>query len=139
MFKAKIITVGGVKNPSLKKLANEYIKRIGLFAKVSTIEIKELTKETCLSQDVSILLTEEGTTFDSLSFANTIPKWNEQGQRELTFIIAGPFGFDRELLKHVDHTLSLSPLTFPHEIAYVLLLEQLYRAGTILNNKKYHY
>lgn len=107
--------------------------------KIKEVVVDELSVELLEEQDVAIILAEEVKTMDSPSFAQSLTKWSDQGQRELTFIIAGPFGFDRALLKHADHVLSLSPMTFPHEMAYVILLEQLYRAGTILTGKTYHY
>ncbi len=139
MQKIKIITVGKLKRGPLKDLAVEYLKRLGPFMKVKEVVVDELSAELLDKQAVTIMLTEDGKAMDSTVFARTLEKWSEQGQRELTFIIAGPFGFDRALLKHADHVLSLSPLTFPHEMAYVILLEQLYRAGTILAGKTYHY
>lgn len=139
MQKIEIITVGKLKRGSLKDLAVEYLKRLGPFMKVKEVVVDELSAELLEEQTTTIMLAEDGKTMDSVTFANTLNKWSEHGQRELTFIIAGPFGFDRELLKHADHVLSLSPMTFPHEMAYVILLEQLYRAGTILAGKTYHY
>lgn len=139
MFRIKFITIGKVKRGPHKELVDELWKRLKPYAKIEEVTVNNLTHELLEKQDVSILLTEDGKPMDSITFANTLPSWSKQGQRELTFIIAGPFGFDRELVKHADHTLSLSPMTFPHELAYVILLEQLYRAGTILAGKTYHY
>lgn len=117
----------------------EYLKRLGPFMKVKEMVVDELSVELLEEQDITIMLAEDGKTMDSTVFAKTLEKWSEHGQRELAFVIAGPFGFDRKLLEHADHILSLSPMTFPHEMAYVILLEQLYRAGTILAGKRYHY
>jgi len=139
MQKIKIITVGKMKNGPLKDLVDELRKRLGPYANVKELVVDELTAKILEEQDVAIMLAEDGKTMDSMAFAKTLTTWSEHGQRELTFIIAGPFGFDRALLKHADHVLSLSPMTFPHEMAYVILLEQLYRAGTILAGKIYHY
>ncbi len=139
MQKVKVITVGKMKRGSLKDLADELLKRLEPYTKAKELVVDELTVEVLEEQDVTIMLAEDGKTMDSITFANALTKWSEQGQRELTFVIAGPFGFDRALLKHADHVLSLSPMTFPHEMAYVILLEQLYRAGTILAGKTYHY
>jgi len=139
MFRIKIIQVGKMKRGPLKELAEELLKRLGPFTKITGITVNELSPETFKGDGVFILLSEDAKSMNSLSFAGTLTKWSEQGQRELIFVIAGPFGYDRKLLKHVNHTFSLSPLTFPHEMAYVILLEQLYRAGTILAGKTYHY
>lgn len=139
MMKTRILTVGKMKRGPLKELTLELLKRLGPYMKVNEKVVDELTVELLQEQDVAIILSEDGKTMDSNAFAKALTTWSERGQRELTFIIAGPFGFDRALLKHADHVLSLSPMTFPHEMAYVLLLEQLYRAGTILAGKTYHY
>jgi 23S rRNA (pseudouridine1915-N3)-methyltransferase len=139
MQKIKLISVGKMKKGPLQELAQEFLKRIGPYMKVSEQVVDEITAELLEAQDVAIVLTEEGTMMNSQDFASILTSWSEHGQRELSFIIAGPFGFDRKLLDAADHTLSLSPLTFPHEMAYVILLEQLYRAGTILVGKTYHY
>lgn len=128
-----------MKRGPLKDLVDELRKRFGPYAKVKELVVNEHTAEILKEQDVTIMLTEEGKTMGSMTFAKTLLTWSEHGQRELTFVIAGPFGFNRDLLKHADHVLSLSPMTFPHEMAYVILLEQLYRAGTILAGKTYHY
>ena len=139
MFRIKFIIVGATKTGPIKEHIRELTKRLSLFAKTTETAVQELTSEMIDNQDVAILLAEDGKTMDSMDFAQSLPKWSEQGQRELTFIIAGPFGFDRKLTKHADYILSLSPMTFPHEMAYLILLEQIYRAGTILTNKTYHY
>ena len=140
MFRIKIIQVGKVKKGPLEELSSEFIKRLSVYVKIEIIPVKELSLINIKKEGAyTIMLSEDGKTMDSKMFARTLVKWSEQGQRELTFIIAGPFGFDRSLLKNVDVILSLSPMTFTHEMAYLLLLEQLYRAGTILNGKTYHY
>lgn len=139
MQKITIITVGKMKREPLKELVTELSKRLGPYMKVNKKVVDELTQKVLEEQDVTIILSEDGKTMDSKIFAKSLTTWSEHGQRELAFVIAGPFGFDRALLKHADHVLSLSPMTFPHEMAYVILLEQLYRAGTILAGKTYHY
>lgn len=139
MFKIKVIQVGKIKKGPLKEQSDEFLKRLGAYAKMKIVVVKELTEDILKQDGFTMLLSEDGKTMSSIEFANSLPQWSEQGQKELTFIIAGPFGFDRKLLKHVDFSLSLSPMTFPHEMAYVILLEQLYRAGTILAGKMYHY
>jgi 23S rRNA (pseudouridine1915-N3)-methyltransferase len=139
MQKIKIISVGKMKRGPVKELADELRKRLGPYFKLEEQVVHELTGNLLDSQDTAILLAEDGNVMDSITFAKNLSQWSDHGQRELTFIIAGPFGFDHALLKHADHVLSLSPMTFPHEMAYVILLEQLYRAGTILAGKTYHY
>ncbi len=140
MFRIKIIQVGKIKKGPLEELSSEFLKRLSVYAKMEIILVKELSATNIKKGDTcTIMLSEDGKTMDSKMFAQSLITWTEQGQRELIFIIAGPFGFNRSLLKEVDVILSLSPMTFTHEMAYVLLLEQLYRAGTILAGKTYHY
>ncbi len=140
MFRIKIIQVGALKKGPLKELSLEFLKRLSLYAKLELVEVKELSAEHLKKTGAyTLILSETGRTLDSLDFAKSLTKWSEQGQRDLIFVIAGPFGFDRSLLTYADATLSLSPMTFTHEMAFVLLLEQLYRAGTILAGKTYHY
>ncbi|HAU66014.1 TPA: hypothetical protein DCW61_01580 [Candidatus Uhrbacteria bacterium] len=140
MFRIKIIQVGKMKKGPLKEVHLELLKRLSLYTKIEIINIKELSSTNIKKQGTyTVILSEDGKTMDSKLFAQSLITWSEQGQRELTFIIAGPFGFDRSLLKEVNMILSLSPMTFTHEMAYLLLLEQIYRAGTILAGKTYHY
>ncbi len=84
-----------------------------------------------------VLLTENGRSFTSPDFADYLQKQLEIYGR-LAFLIGGPLGFSSDVRATAHDTLSLSPLTFPHEIARILLLEQLYRAFTLRNGEKYH-
>lgn len=84
-----------------------------------------------------VLLTENGRSFTSPDFADYLQKQLEIYGR-LAFLIGGPLGFSSDIRAAAHDTLSLSPLTFPHEIARILLLEQLYRAFTLRNGEKYH-
>ena len=139
MYKLSIIHVGKTKNGAFSELAQEFEKRLSTYAKVTRTAVKEITPELFKKDDFTIMLSEDGATMDSHAFANNITTWTNNGQRELTFIIAGPFGYDRPLANNANLTLSLSPMTMPHDLALVVLLEQLYRAGTINTGKTYHY
>ena len=81
------------------------------------------------------LLAREGEQFDSLSFARFLEERRQAG-RDVCFVIGGPFGLE---LEDVDHRFSLGPLTLPHQLARVVLLEQLYRGHKILAGEPYHY
>lgn len=157
MFKVEILAVGSQKNASYRTLNHEYLKRLAPFVKISVrhleavaftsvsqreqIRAKEGEKIRLALSKTSkrILLTESGKLFDSLQFAKQLPIWSEHESQPMTFIIAGPLGHDRSLEELVDEKLSLSPLTFPHEMTLAILLEQLYRGVTILTGKTYHY
>lgn len=88
--------------------------------------------------DYVVLLDERGTQYDSIAFArylNTL-----QGKvKELQFVIGGPYGFSEEVYERADETVSLSRLTFSHQLVRVLFMEQLYRAFTILKGEPYHH
>ncbi|RFC62046.1 23S rRNA (pseudouridine(1915)-N(3))-methyltransferase RlmH [Fulvimarina endophytica] len=86
----------------------------------------------------TILLDERGKTPTSPEFAALLGTWRDAGTRDCALLIGGPDGFDPEMRKSADYVLSLGRLTFPHQIARLLLAEQLYRAVTILSGHPYH-
>jgi len=155
MYSIDIIAVGNFKEQYLKTAAQEYLKRFSLYAKISCIEIKEesftnvLEREKIIQREQDrirkhikkdssvVILDAEGKEFSSQQFSQFIKQKGEQGQR-ITFIIGGSLGFSDEFKKEYD-VISLSQLTFPHQLARIVLLEQLYRAMTILHSKQYHY
>ncbi len=157
MFSLKITSIGKQKAGPESELVSRYLKQLKTFAK---IEIQELSEskhartgdlDRARSEDAEslrsalvpgakhILLTEHGKTFSSPDFAKTLQDWSENETVPIQFLLAGPHGISKELESEVDLNLSLSPMTFPHDIARALLLEQLYRAMTILSGKTYHY
>ena len=91
------------------------------------------------SKKCIIVLDAKGKQFSSETFAHHLREWSLHEQIPLTFVIGGPLGLSQEIKKRAHIMLSLSPLTFPHDIARILLAEQLYRAVTILHGKTYHY
>ena len=152
MLNITIITIGKVREDYLDQAASEYIKRIKPYGRLTLQELKaesfsDTTKdkakkleaeriETVLKRkdEADIyLLSEHGTLFDSLKFAAKL-----NSHKELVLVIAGSLGFAKDLEAKYPK-ISLSPLTFPHELARVVLLEQIYRAATIINKKEYHY
>lgn len=157
MYHITITTVGKQKAGPIADIISGYKKRVSPYAKLIYTEIKEerFTKqgnketikkteaeriiESLNPQSTTILLSEHGRTFDSPTFSKNLQKWSENGTKHLQFVVAGPLGIPKSLIDSFDHVLSLSPLTFPHEIASLLLHEQLYRAITIEKGKTYHY
>ncbi|OGL93274.1 hypothetical protein A2239_03110 [Candidatus Uhrbacteria bacterium RIFOXYA2_FULL_40_9] len=155
MYYITFITVGKQKNGSCKNLVMEYQKRLKLFVKLQTIEIAETPfsserdRNRVLAQEAEkiikviphqslvITLDAKGKEFDSPAFAKKIEEWSKQGVHHLTFLLGGPLGLHDTFKK--ENVFSLSQLTFPHDLAHVLFLEQLYRAMTILKGKTYHY
>ena len=86
-----------------------------------------------------LILDERGKMPTSVEFASKLKTWQNRSIKKVFFLIGGPYGFSDEILKSGWELLSLSKLTFTHEMAELLLLEQLYRAETILQGKTYHY
>lgn len=155
MFKAKIICLGKFKEAAFKSLEEEYLKRLKPFCKIVVEELKEVSYKTAdqmqhakveeaetilrrLSKDaVVVLLDEKGISRDSIEFSQFIERITGFG-REVTFVIGSGAGTDQLLKERANHIISLSPLTYTHNFARVLLEEQLYRACTIASGKEYH-
>lgn len=166
-MKITILCLGKLKETYWREAEGEYLKRLGPYAKVEVVELKEeafrdgdsvevvqrkeakriLEKlETrSLKPSISagrlgtlIALHERGKEFDSVGFANFLEKRTEAGG-EVVFVIGGPKGLHASVLERVDYQLSMSQLTFPHQMVRTILMEQVYRAVTIMNGKKYHY
>lgn len=144
-----LICVGKLKDKSLSNIENDYIKRIknpnlvihevkasatdmNTEGRAVLKKIEALSSEACL-----ILLTEFGKTFESPEFSNWLTQIQET-QNQIVFVICGAEGPSLELKERAHTTLSLSPLTFPHKIARILLTEQIYRAQTIQSGHPYH-
>jgi len=150
-----LLTVGKTKNADYGALAGEYQKRLRPYAKLRVVELAPtsfsatnqekakaeegkrieyfLTAQAAQAERKIYLLAERGKTFTSPELA----LWLEKNS-SLVLVIAGALGFSPELYQKYPQ-ISLSPLTFPHELARVILLEQIYRAATILQGKDYHY
>lgn len=101
-------------------------------------EAKLIMEQLQLS-DVLVLLDEKGQQFSSRAFAAFIEKMQLQSTKRLVLVIGGPYGFSSEITHRAHHKISLSPMTFPHQLVRIILLEQLYRACTILRNEPYHH
>lgn len=89
--------------------------------------------------DILILLDEFGERLTSRKLADLVQKWTDAPNQRPVFVIGGPFGLSDEVKAAARHTIRLSDMTLPHELARLLLLEQLYRAGTIHKNMPYHH
>lgn len=132
MLKIKIISPGKMKESWLKEALAEYEKRLK-----GILSIEWVFKEVAPDSPY-ICLDPKGKTFTSLTFSKFLyNEWEGCGSR-LTFVIGGPEGLSQEILSGAHHTLSLSSLTFTHQVARLLLLEQIYRATQIEKNTPYH-
>lgn len=157
MLKITILAVGKIKDDNFKKLFNEYIKRISPYA---VLNVEELTPEPFFDnsnkekikqkegekiikylerfpQSKIFILDERGREFNSINFSNLL---FESELESIIFVIGGTLGLDKNILDYKNATkISLSQMTFPHELVRVILSEQIYRAIAINKNKSYHY
>jgi 23S rRNA (pseudouridine1915-N3)-methyltransferase len=148
----KIIAVGKLKEKYLIEASNEYIKRLIKYTKFKLIEIsetniyddnknKEVEKQNILKQisdkDYVIALNIEGEELSSVELSNKI-KDLESNYKNIVFVIGSSTGLDEEITNRSNYQLSFSKLTFPHQLFRVILLEQIYRSYTIINNNSYH-
>lgn len=149
-----VLAVGKVKERWLKDGLAEYSKRLSRFVRLNIIEVADApdnrsVEDACKKEAERLLaklptdgykvaLDLGGQQPDSLAFSALTEDWMERGGSHLIFLIAGSNGFAPEVLQQIDARLSLSNLTFPHQIARLLLLEQLFRAFKISNNETYH-
>jgi 23S rRNA (pseudouridine1915-N3)-methyltransferase len=154
-----LICVGTLKERHWKDAADEYGKRLGKYCVLTIDEIKEArvpddpspgeAAAAKVAECGSVLrrvksgshvvaLDARGTALSSESFAGKLAALPHEGKSRVTFIIGGPLGLADAALARADFTLSLSKMTYPHRLARVILLEQLYRAFKIIRNEAYH-
>ena len=143
------IWVGKTKNKSWLALQEEYLKRISHFTKFSISEIKDKSKHESVEAEGERILAKikkgsfvclldiKGRPLDSIQLAKELEKWQLRGLKEITFVIGGADGVSSAVVERANFRLSLSILTFTHEMARVILIEQLYRAYTIIKGYPY--
>ena len=148
-MKFSFVWIGKTKNKNYKALQDDYLQRLSHFVKCEVVEVKDVlpheTKEiegqrilSRLNQSQFVLLLAvEGRNLSSPELATEIENWQNRGLKEVTFVIGGPDGVSSAVVERADNSLSLSFLTFTHEMARVVLLEQLYRAYTIIRGFPY--
>lgn len=131
-----VLAVGRLRPPYADDVAH-YLKLISRHARLEMIEVREEERLLArIPQRAYVsLLHREGQQFDSPSFSRFLQA-RRQAARDVCFVIGGPLGLD---IDAADHRFSLGPLTLPHQLARVVLLEQLYRAHKILAGEPYHY
>ncbi len=151
-MKIEIISIGKFQNSSYEQIFKEYQKRL------KNIEIKELPtrhsnktpveevkkqealaiKKAISDKNFVICLDERGKNPNSQEFAQIIKNIEENHSKNISFIIGGAFGLDKELIKSSDLVISLGKMTLPHMMARIILVEQIYRAFTINSGHPYH-
>ncbi len=156
-MKIKLLMVGKTDDKHLEQLTEKYARRLGHYLRfsrevvpdiknsksLSTSEQKEKEGEQLLKRvdlsDQVWLLDEKGKELGSVEFADFLQKKMNAGTRQLVLVIGGPFGFSEAVYRRADGCLSLSRMTFSHQMVRLFLVEQLYRAFTILRNEPYHH
>lgn len=139
MLHIQIVQVGKTKDSYFKQAEEEYVKRLGRYGKITvdTVEDDDKILSRVHKDSYKIALVIEGKQFSSEEFADKLKEIGIMGH--VTFIIGGPHGLPKEVIDSSDFLLSFSKMTFTHQMIRVILLEQIYRACTIIEGKKYHY
>lgn len=155
-MKIKVLTIGKTKASYLQQGEDEYRKRLSFYTSLEWIILPDVSakgmshdtikeKESVLflkhikAEDKVWLLDEKGKSFSSNEWAQQLQKAMNSGTKTLILIIGGPFGFHASVYDRADFKVSFSAMTFSHEMIRLFLLEQLYRAHTILKGESYHH
>lgn len=143
-MKLKIAWIGKTKEPAIQSLTDEYVKRISRYAQVEGISVRDeaavlqFGSQSAKSKSTLVLLDSRGKEFSSEQFAKFLADYQDRNPLPLTFAIGGADGFSAQAKSAAQHLISLGKMTLPHELARVILLEQIYRAFTILKGHPYH-
>jgi 23S rRNA (pseudouridine1915-N3)-methyltransferase len=155
-MKIKLLLMGKTTDESIQRIEADYEKRIRRYTAFETIVIDNSTvrngPEQVIRQkegemilkrlspaDHLILLDERGKMYTSVQFAGEINNWMNTSKKTVVLSIGGAYGFSEEVKKRANALISLSAMTFSHQIVRVIMMEQVYRAFTILNNEPYHH
>ncbi|MEE4310506.1 MAG: 23S rRNA (pseudouridine(1915)-N(3))-methyltransferase RlmH [candidate division KSB1 bacterium] len=155
-MKIRIIAVGKTREKFIAQAEDEYLKRLKHYANVERVDVKaeKITGHTKedpvraaewkrIADNITrgefvISLHSEASQMSSVKFASYLSKMMNSGRKSVVFVIGGALGLDKDCLKFSDDRISLSSMTFTHEMVRMILLEQLYRAFTIIKGEKYH-
>ena len=132
-MRVRIVAVGKMKEPYVREGVDKYITRIKRYCGVSVLEVKDESRLLAKAKGYTIALHPFGKEVTSEEFATLL-----KNKTDVTFLIGGAEGLPKEILSQADMRLSLSRLTFQHDLARLILAEQLYRAFTILKGLPYH-
>ena len=153
----ELIVVGKTDSKEVSALVDMYTKRINFYNKFNITYIPDIRNSKNLSEaqqksaegeailrlvgegDCLTLMDERGAQYTSMEYAQWLQKRMLSGVKRLVLVIGGPYGFSEEVYKRADQKISLSKMTFSHQIVRAIFTEQLYRAFTILHNEPYHH
>lgn len=156
-MKIKLLTIGKTDNAALAQLIKTYEARLKHYIQFSIEIIPDLKNTKNFSEEVQkekegdlilskisttdpmVLLDENGTSFDSIEFSKFLQKQMNSGIKQLVFVIGGPYGFSEKIYKKSQGKISLSKMTFSHQMVRLFAIEQIYRGFTILKNEPYHH
>ena len=156
-MKITLLAIGKTDQKQIEQLLEEYTKRLGFYVPFTFTVIPDIKNVKSLSEtqqkqaegteilkrlssaDTLVLLDENGKTYSSVGFSEFLQKKMNSGLKDLVFIIGGPYGFSEELYNRANGKISLSSMTFSHQMVRLFFIEQLYRGFTILRNEPYHH
>lgn len=156
-MKIKLLAIGKTDDKNLKLLIEKYEARLKRYIKFQIEIIPDIKKAKNLSEqeqkekegllilskiastDHLILLDDKGDSFSSIGFSKFLQKKMNSGIKQLVLVIGGPYGFSQEVYQKAQGKLSLSKMTFSHQMIRLFAVEQIYRAFTILKNEPYHH
>lgn len=141
----------------MKEGIDDYVKRISFYLPFEMKVIPDIKNRSSLSKELQkekegllimnqislgdfvVLLDERGTEFSSVAFSKWVEKKMIAGTRQLIFVIGGPYGFSETVYQRTDTKISMSKMTFSHQMVRMIFVEQIYRAMTIIKNEPYHH
>ena len=153
----RLLAIGRTDDKPLQQLIETYVKRLSHYVKFELEIIPDLKNTKNLNEaqqktkegelilkklaptDVMILLDENGKQFSSVDFSTYLQKKMNAGIKTLVFVIGGPYGFSEDVYAKAQGKVSLSKMTFSHQMVRLFVVEQIYRAFTILRNEPYHH
>ncbi len=156
-MKFALLMIGKTNGESLQKLIDDYQNRLQHYLSFETVVIPELKNTKNLStqeqkekeadlilkyteiQDDVILLDEKGKQYSSMAFAGFLEKKMHSSAKRMIFVVGGPFGFSQRIYDRANGMISMSPMTFSHQMIRLIFAEQLYRAMTIIRGESYHH
>jgi 23S rRNA (pseudouridine1915-N3)-methyltransferase len=151
-----LISIGKTKEKYINEGITKYLKRLKFYTQFDSFEIPNIKSSRSLSnleivrkegelilkllhdRDYLVILDDKGNSFTSIQFSDKLHSWMLSSKKRLVFVIGGAYGFSDKVYQKGDEILSLSKMTFSHQMARLFFLEQIYRSYTILNKEPYH-
>jgi len=140
-MRLKLVMLGKTRRPELCAIIDDYVKRISRYTSIEVSELREseaaLKKFAFEQPSTIVLLDDTGKSLDSKAFAKWLGEHRDRSTRQLIFVCGGADGFPEDIRRQAQQQLSLSAMTYSHELARVMLAEQLYRSFAILAGSAY--